>query len=706
MNNNTTFYRQKQQLLSLFQKAINLAKERQELATLTRLKNAAQNLINGKLMAVVAGEFKQGKSSLLDAILEEPALFPVDLDIATNLVSTIAYGKKEEITVLCGDFDRPENIIIERSQIADYVTEKGNKDNHKQARILSIESPNQKLKEGLILVDTPGLGSLNIEHTQATNTFIVNADVVLFVSDATAPLSTKELDFIRNIHKNCPHIIFIVTKIDAVKNYQEIVESNRQKLAKTLQLAQEIIPIIPVSSRTKLAYLKSQDPEDLEDSNFETLEKQLWQLLNQQRGKILLSRALNELADNLASMQLPLQTEFQSYQKDNQEKLDELETQLQKAQNRYKSLSDHNSQWLTQLNYGIQDIRKKVLAGNFERGARQIRLRMQKYLDDPRLLAEPQQIANLIVTDVNNFAIGLGKEIVADAEILQSKIEFSSQLNLSTFEIGDLSINSPSPDLSQVGQGEQLNWWKKTVVIGRKAASHSGSVTLIGGTIGWIFGGVFGFSVGQKFSDFARNGRLIGAAVVGVLSIPASWKKSVKEINQLELNNLKKEVAEIIKPFTEDSLSYCRDNLERGLIGLERYLQTELKEKIRLGKETWEKSLQSLQQARKLSKDKISQRLFEIKAPLQQLTQLQQATETLAQKILIPNLITVSDRSFPQSSIAKIKQTDLTSFASSYALGSTNSNEDETRQTRNEQKSVNVITMSTASNDFGDWANG
>jgi putative ribosome biogenesis GTPase RsgA len=42
-----------------------------------------------------------------------------------------------------------------------------------------MESPNPQLKEGLVLVDTPGIGSLNTEHTAITYAFIPNADAIL-----------------------------------------------------------------------------------------------------------------------------------------------------------------------------------------------------------------------------------------------------------------------------------------------------------------------------------------------------------------------------------------------------------------------------------------------------------------------------------------------------------------------------------------------
>ena len=278
----TTYQQQKQKLLQLFQQTQAIAKQYKYPEIEQNLKESAQHLAEGKLIVVVCGEFKQGKSSLINALINETNLFPVDVDITTNLVSTITYGKQEKITVVIGEPGKGQPKEIARDKIPDYVTEQHNANNAKKTQMLIIESPNPQLKEGLVLVDTPGVGGLNTDHTAVAYAFIPNADVILFVSDAQKPLTEKELEFVEMIAGHCQNFIFVVTKKD-IGNYQEIIESNREKLNQTLNTPGEEITIIPVSSKIKLNYLKSQDQEDLEDSNFTTLENRLWQILNQKR---------------------------------------------------------------------------------------------------------------------------------------------------------------------------------------------------------------------------------------------------------------------------------------------------------------------------------------------------------------------------------------------------------------------------------------
>jgi hypothetical protein len=55
------------------------------------IQEARDQLATGKVTAAVFGEFKRGKSRLLGALVEVPAFFPSDVDIATNLVTTLEY---------------------------------------------------------------------------------------------------------------------------------------------------------------------------------------------------------------------------------------------------------------------------------------------------------------------------------------------------------------------------------------------------------------------------------------------------------------------------------------------------------------------------------------------------------------------------------------------------------------------------------------
>ncbi len=636
------FQATKQETLSLLKSAINFAKASSHKNAVKRLNDSHQHLLEGKLFVVVAGEFKQGKSSLINAFLREPGLFPVDVDIATNLVSTITYGDAEKVTVVLGEPGKEKRKEIRRSDIPDYVTEQGNQRNSKQARMLVMESPNAQLKEGLILVDTPGVGGLNVQHTDITYAYIPNADSILFVSDAHAPLSTEELNFIKRISQHCQNFIFVVTKIDAVSNYKSIIDSNREKLAQVLPETGDKFPIIPVSSSASLAYLDTQDPEDLEDSNLSSLEQELWQLLSQQRGKILLLRALTELGRVVADIRTPLQAEWEACQQHDREDQTKLESKLQDTSERLKQLQGNSSAWQYQLNEGIQDTQKELFR-ELSREIEQIKRRSQDYMEDSRFLEDPPQIARLLETDFDSMMSTLSEKLSQKAGNLHVEIVNSTGLNMNPLAIDSLDWRNLGEDSSEVRELEglsqvkapQADWWTKAVDMvykgGFKATAGTTVGTLLGGTLGGIAGLLFG---GAGAVPGAQIGMALGSVLGGVKGFSDGAKDALSQIQERNQILAKREISKIINPYIIDNQLLCKAALEDMVTKLSRTMRNDLQQQIKRERELCDRSLRSFQKTLKLSQEQMIRKMAELKGPLQQLTDFQKAAEKLAMQAL------------------------------------------------------------------------
>ncbi|EDX82991.1 hypothetical protein S7335_169 [Synechococcus sp. PCC 7335] len=635
----------------LLKSAIDFAKASGHKDAVKRLHEIKQHLLEGKLLVVVAGEAKQGKSSLINAYLREPGLFPVDVDIATNLVSTITYGDSEKITVALGEQGKEKRKEISRADISDYVTEQGNQKNNKQARLLEIESPNPQLKEGLLLVDTPGVGSLNAKHTDITYAYVPSADSILFVSDVYAPLSTKELNFIQQISKHCQNFIFVVTKADAVSNYKEIIDSNREKLVKTLPDIGESLPIVPVSSSLSLAYLDTEDPDDLEDSNFAALEQELWLLLGQQRGKILILRALTEFGRLVADLKSPLQAEWEACQNLNQEEKAKLESNLRDLSKRLKQLQTDSAAWQYQLNDGIQDI-KTAIFRKFNREVEQIKRRSQEYMEDSEILDAPPKIAGLLENDFDSMMSILTKELSQRAGTLHIEIVNSTGLDMNPLAVDSLArINlgegaaqvQSLEGLSQVEAAETSLWKKSIEAATRGRFKAMGGVaigSLLGGTLGGIAGLVFG---GAGAVPGAQLGAALGAFLGGARGLTDGIRDALSHVKERDHILTKREISRIIHPYIVDNHSSCKAALEDMITNLSKTMRSNLHQQIKQEKEICDRSLSSFQKTIKLSQNQMTHKIAELKGPLQQLTSFQNAAEQLAiQALEEPESATVS----------------------------------------------------------------
>jgi Dynamin family len=264
------------------------------------IRDARNQLLDGRLTAVTIGEFKRGKSSLVGALVEDPELFPVDADIATSVITSIEYAAEEQITVFLDGEETSLPQWITRDQIADYVTERGNPGNKRAARLLRIQTPSERLKDGLVLLDTPGAGGLNPAHTATTYAVIGSADVGIFVIDALTASNAQELAMLEAAARLAARMIVVITKIDRVIDPATAVSNARMKLTGILGPdAGASIPVIPVSSSLKLDWLRTGDADSLADSNFESLHAALWSLLGQQGGVLLLGRALSRSISTL-----------------------------------------------------------------------------------------------------------------------------------------------------------------------------------------------------------------------------------------------------------------------------------------------------------------------------------------------------------------------------------------------------------------------
>lgn len=142
-----------------------LAEEEHRPDVLSQLEPLMRRFELGIFRLVVMGEIKKGKSSFINALLGEHGLLPTQSDVATSTVYKILYGPERKFKVFfLPDIDtgkRREPLQIAEAELRCYGTEDGNPKNEKQVAFIGVELPNAMLKEGLVLVDTPGVGGLH-----------------------------------------------------------------------------------------------------------------------------------------------------------------------------------------------------------------------------------------------------------------------------------------------------------------------------------------------------------------------------------------------------------------------------------------------------------------------------------------------------------------------------------------------------------------
>jgi GTP-binding protein EngB required for normal cell division len=173
-------------------------------------KALAERVVEGRFYVACLGQFKRGKSSLLNALLGV-SLLPVGVVPITSAVTVVRFGARTAVRVRFSDGHEDE---IDATDLAAFVSEEGNPSNHKAVAVVELFVPSSLLESGMCLVDTPGLGSVFEGNTAVTQGFVPHIDAALVVLGADPPISADELALVEKIATHAPELIFVLSKAD------------------------------------------------------------------------------------------------------------------------------------------------------------------------------------------------------------------------------------------------------------------------------------------------------------------------------------------------------------------------------------------------------------------------------------------------------------------------------------------------------------
>ena len=249
-------------------------------------------LAEDRFNLAVVGQFKRGKSTLMNAIIGRD-LLPTGVLPLTSAISALCYGPRERALLRRQGWAREQEIGL--GELADYVTERGNPGNEKGLIEARVELPSRFLRRGLYFVDTPGVGSGRHENTETTRAFLPQADAVIFVTSVEAPLSEAEELFLVDIREHARKLFVVVNKIDVLAEDErdQVLAYIGSRLSSIL--ATDGIPIFPVSAREALQAKLRRDARSLGDSGLAELEASLATFLANEQGRTFLVSILDRL---------------------------------------------------------------------------------------------------------------------------------------------------------------------------------------------------------------------------------------------------------------------------------------------------------------------------------------------------------------------------------------------------------------------------
>lgn len=185
---------------------------------------------------------------------------------------------------------------IKFSELNNYISEKENPKNEKNIKEVNIYYPSELLKKGVILIDTPGIGSIHQNNTETTEKYLKHADAVIFVLAVDPPMTEDEVNFLNKVEGIANKIIFVVNKIDLVAEDEkkEIIDFARKVITNKTKLDE--ISIFPLSAENIL------NSNDEKSSAFQKFSQKVEKLITEQKAQIIIDsveRKLNYIIEEL-----------------------------------------------------------------------------------------------------------------------------------------------------------------------------------------------------------------------------------------------------------------------------------------------------------------------------------------------------------------------------------------------------------------------
>jgi GTP-binding protein EngB required for normal cell division len=188
----------------------NLAQELGAEPVVEEARELAARVSEGRFYVACIGQFKRGKSTLLNALVGY-AVVPTGFVPVTAVPTVIRFGDELHARVRIRDGSW---LDVDPSDLKEYVTEELNPENKKKVDGAEVFVPSPLLSSGMCFVDTPGLGSVFTGNTATTQAFIPHIDAALVVVGADPPIAGEELALVESIGKQVQDLILVINKAD------------------------------------------------------------------------------------------------------------------------------------------------------------------------------------------------------------------------------------------------------------------------------------------------------------------------------------------------------------------------------------------------------------------------------------------------------------------------------------------------------------
>ena len=215
-----------------------------------RIDSLASRLEDNNLEVALFGRVSSGKSSLLNALLSTDVL-PVGINPITAVPTKLEYGATLRAFVTYGN---GRNEIVTVEELGKLVTEQGNPGNLRNVTRAMVQVPSPRLKQGIVLVDTPGLGSLARRGGAETLAYLPSCDLALLLIDAGTTLNEEDVGTLRLLYEAAIPAIVLLSKADLLGegDLHQVTDYIHEQLQQEMGLTLNVHPISSLPEQSVL----------------------------------------------------------------------------------------------------------------------------------------------------------------------------------------------------------------------------------------------------------------------------------------------------------------------------------------------------------------------------------------------------------------------------------------------------------------------
>ena len=338
-------------------------------------------LNNQKFSIGITGVMNAGKSTMLNALMGKEILGSAVVPETANL-TIVKHNETEKAKVFYwnqAEWDRIEKSATQLESMRAYVNEtkeifgdtlssyvkkesrfdevnindlssytsaeaEGKKCN--LVKYVELGSNLDFLRDGIEIVDTPGLDDPVIQREEITKEYVSACDMMLHLMNVSQSATLKDVEFIIDalLYQNISKLLVVITRADTVSKEQleEVIEYTKTSIKRQLKAQNKdsqldyilkTIKFIPISGKMALLHRTGREQEALdagfsiEDTGILEIEEYLNETLfgsNSQKGELIIQSGKSQILKTIEKENLSLNYELQLLSKSK----DELENEL------------------------------------------------------------------------------------------------------------------------------------------------------------------------------------------------------------------------------------------------------------------------------------------------------------------------------------------------------------------------------------------